>query len=241
MKPKVICHVMTSVDGQIQSSHYFTTVSDASCADHMETMFRDLDETFGTDAWTLGKSLVTQIFPDKIGSFPSLERDAEKDAPVNRCCSYAGDRQSKRLFISIDPKSEIIYTSTFLKGDNIVAVLNAATATPRYLSYLRGMNVSYIVVERTSDLRQVLEMLNREFGIKSISLQGGSVLSSAMLNQGMIDELSLVLYPGLAGDFNAIPLFDKSASMPYIQKRLSLLSVQQKEQGLIWMRYRVYN
>lgn len=231
---------MTSVNGQIDPNPFRQSYGNALTND-VQITYNDIDRSLFTDAWTLGKSIVTQIFPDKISIFPVRDQDAEKDKPVGHSCSYIGERQSKRLFISIDPQSEIVYTSTLLRGDNIVAVLNASTATPRYLSYLRGMDISYLVVDQTSDLRNVLELLNREFHIKSISLQGGGMLNTAMLDQGMIDELSIVLYPGLSSTTNAVPLFIQKENVMMPQKNLELLSVQQKDYGTIWMRYKVHN
>lgn len=240
MKPRIICHVMTSVDGQIGAVPFRKTYRNPIADDALET-YDDIDRSLFTDAWTLGKSIVTEIFPDKFSIFTTRQPDEEKDKPVGRCCSYMRERRSERLFISIDPQSEIVYTSTHLKGDNIVAVLNASTATPRYLTYLRGMDISYLVVEQTSDLRSVLEKLNREFHIKSISLQGGGMLNGAMLNQGMIDELSIVLYPGISTTNDAVPLFVQNGNAMMPQKNLELLSVQQKNFGTIWMRYKVHN
>ncbi len=240
MKPRIICHVMTSVDGRIELIPFRPSYGNSVSNDALAA-YHNIDRSLFTDAWTFGKSIVTQIFPDKISIFTRLERDAEKDKPIGHCCSFVGERLSERLFISIDPQSEIVYTSSSLRGDNIVAVLNASTATPRYLSYLRGMNISYLVVEKTSDLRTVLELLNREFHIKSISLQGGGMLNGEMLTQGVIDELSIVLYPGLSSSMNAIPLFTQKENVTTPQKNLELLSVQQKDFGTIWMRYKVHN
>lgn len=67
------------------------------------------------------------------------------------------------------------------------------------------------------------------------------MLNGAMLTQGVIDELSIVLYPGLSSSLNAVPLFTQKENMTTQQKNLELLSVQQKDYGTIWMRYKVHN
>ena len=65
MKPRIICHVMTSVDGQIGAVPFRKTYRNAVADDALET-YDDIDRSLFTDAWTLGKSIVTEIFPDKF-------------------------------------------------------------------------------------------------------------------------------------------------------------------------------
>lgn len=57
----------------------------------------------------------------------------------------------------------------------------------------------------------------------------------------MIDELSIVLYPGISTTNDAVPLFVQNGNAMMPQKNLELLSVQQKNFGTIWMRYKVHN
>lgn len=240
MKPKVICHIMASVDGHIQVERWTAPAGDVAKADLMK-VYSDIDQTLHTDAWTFGKNTVCDIFPDKTSIFPTGEKDSEKDTLVGAPSVYISERKSERLFISFDPEADIVYTASQLRGCDIVVVLDMYSATPRYLTHLRKMGIAYVVVENIMELGDVLETLNKQFGIRSISLQGGGLLNGAMLNKGVIDELSLVVYPGLDCNKSSVSIFDNTVDALVGQLSLSLLSVQQKDNGVVALRYKVSN
>lgn len=238
MKPKVICHIMASVDGHIQVERWTAPADGVAKSDLMKT-YSDIGQTLSTDAWTFGKNTVRDIFPDTTSIFPIGEKDTEEDTPVGKTSVYIGSRSSKRIFISFDPEADIIYTASQLRGCDIVVVLDISTATPRYLAHLRKIGISYVVVENIMKLGNVLETLNKKFGIQSISLQGGGTLNGAMLNKGLIDELSLVVYPGLDCNKSSVSIFDNTIDSFVGRQSLTLLSVQQKDNGVVWLRYKV--
>lgn len=65
MKPKVICHIMCSVDGHIQVERWTKPADDTPKSELMKT-YSEIGRTLSTDAWTFGKNTVCDIFPDKI-------------------------------------------------------------------------------------------------------------------------------------------------------------------------------
>lgn len=239
MKPKVICHVMASVDGHLQVDRWTAPHVKGSMGDVMNA-YPAIGRSLHTDAWTFGRNTVREIFTDRTDIFPLDSKDSVKDSPVMQESVHAAERQSERMFISFDPESDIIYTSSHLRGDDILAVLSMRTATPRYLSLLRGMGISYIVVDDFFDLRLVLERVNEAFGIKSISLQGGGLLDGSMLNSGVVDELSLVVYPGLDGRKDSVSIFDGLNSQTLDRTTLELLEAQPQPHGAVWLHYRVH-
>ena len=44
-----------------------------------------------------------------------------------------------------------------------------------------------------------MHRLRAEFGIETLSLQGGGIINGAFLKAGLLDELSLLIYPGIDG------------------------------------------
>ena len=239
MKPKVICHVMASVDGHLQVERWTAPHPVDSRSDVMKA-YPEIGRSLHTDAWTFGRNTVREIFTDRTDIFPLDSKDGVKDSPVMQESVYAAERQSERLFISFDPESDIIYTSSHLRGDDILAVLSMRTATPRYLSLLRGMGISYLVVDDFYDLRSVLERVNESFGVTSISLQGGGVLDGSMLNGGVVDELSLVVYPGLDGSKDSVSIFDGLSRQTLDRTSLELIDAKPQPHGSVWLHYRVH-
>lgn len=107
------------------------------------------------------------------------------------------------------------------------------TATSHYLSFLQEKGISYMVVEDFEDTKLILEAIQEHFGIQAISLQGGGKLNGGMLNSGVIDELSLVFYPGLDCQKNSVSLFDDVDKQAVAQTRLELISAEAKAHGAV--------
>ena len=78
------------------------------------------------------------------------------------------------------------------------------------------------------------------FGIRSISLQGGGIINGAFLAAGLIDELSLVIYPGIDGLSGVPSIFEylgKPGMKPAASQTLELKSAGRLEKGVVWLRY----
>lgn len=74
-------------------------------------------------------------------------------------------------------------------------------------------------------------------------MQGGGILNGALLKEGVIDELSLVVYPGidgLAGIPSVFEYIGSKTDCPAKGQNLQLLSVEQREYGVVWLRYKFH-
>lgn len=128
------------------------------------------------------------------------------------------------------------------QGDNILVILGR-NATEEYLAHLRERQISYILVSDATDLRAGFEAVGREFGIRSVSVQGGGILNGALLAEGLIDELSLVVYPGIDGLSGVPSIFEYTGGIteyPAQGQRLQLLSASQHEHGVMWIQYKFH-
>ncbi len=81
-----------------------------------------------------------------------------------------------------------------------VAVL-AAEETPRaYLDYLEDRHYDHFVAgSKRVDLAKALTMLTDHYGPGTVMLDSGASLTNAMLNQGLVDEISLLVVPVVVG------------------------------------------
>lgn len=190
MKPKIICHIMSSVDGRLLNSRW-TEPFDGTPAPALLQVYAAIGRELGTDAWMFGKNTLRAAFPKK---FKTDDRTVAPDTPA----VFVGERRSERMFIVADPESDIRFTAPTLRGDNIL-VIAGRNATEEYLAHLREMRISYAIVGDALNFRGGLETVGRGFGIRSISVQGGGILNGALLADGLVDELSLVIYPGIDG------------------------------------------
>lgn len=146
------------------------------------------------------------------------------------------------MFITSDPEGDLYFTSATVRGDDILVIVGR-NVTEEYLAHLREMCISYVIASDATRLREGIEMVGRAFGIRSISVQGGGILNGALLAEGLIDELSLVVYPGIDGLSGIPSIFEYVGGMtecPAGGQRLQLLSASRREHGVMWMRYKFH-
>lgn len=87
-----------------------------------------------------------------------------------------------------------------------------------------------------------MECTSEMFGVECVSLQGGGIIDGLMLAQGLLDEISLVVYPGIDGLAAAPSVFECPGAMPYRPAEgqvLELIDCLRLEHGLVWLRYAV--
>jgi riboflavin-specific deaminase-like protein len=97
-------------------------------------------------------------------------------------------------------------------------------------------DVSYLLEPVTRELAPSLHTLRTEYGVRSILCEGGPVLNSSLLREGLIDELFLCVSPRIAGD-PAEPASVEGAALPG-PLDLELLTLHEAEDHLFF-RYRV--
>lgn len=233
MKPEVICHIMSSVDGRLLPSRW-TQPFDGTPSAEMFKTYASLGKQLDTDAWMFGKSTTREAFPFKF-----MPKTASHPKPGK---IHIGKRDSSRLFITVDPDADIYYTSTRFRGDNIVTILGT-NATDDYLAMLEEKGISYIVLSNPTALHEAMTTLYQYFDVKRISLQGGGIINGAMLAAGLIDELSLVIYPGIDGLTTAPSVFEylgASDEHPAEGQSLQFISSETVDNGIVWLRYRFH-
>ena len=220
---------MSSVDGRLLPSRW-TPPFDGTNPSELFREYAAIGKLLGTDAWMFGKTTTTEAFPDIF--IPKNNQHAKADS------IYRPASLSERLFITVDPEGDIFYTSNPLRGDSIVVVLDI-TATTDYLELLHKKEIGYIVVDDIKDLHKAMGILAEQFGVRSISLQGGGIIDGAMLAAGLLDELSLVIYPGIDGNMASPSIFEylgAADDRPADGQALELLSSQTKAHGIVWLR-----
>ena len=233
MIPKIICHIMSSVDGRLLPGRW-TQPYDGTSSSVLFKDYAEIGKTLGTDAWMFGKATTKEVFPYKF--MPKSK---------NTACPgkiYVGYRDTLRLFITVDPDADIFYTDSRLRGDNILTVLGT-NATVDYLQILEDKGISYIVLNDPMNLREAMEIIHESFRINKISLQGGGIIDGAMLAAGLLDELSLVIYPGIDGLTTSPSIFEylgTSDELPANGQALELLSSETRSHGIVWLRYKFH-
>ncbi len=229
MKPYVICHMISSLDGRLHPSRW--SASPDSTHSQWSAAYQQLHEQLEGDAWLVGR--VTMAEMTKAVAHPPSSHGV-----VERPCHVAA-RHAAGLAVALDPSGKLHFAGGQMDGDHIVVVLGR-DVPDSHLAELAADGVSYLVSETDAlDLAATLDALGRIFGVRRLLLEGGAATSGAFLAAGLVDELSLLLAPALDGrpDSPSVVVADDSGLSGKVQ--LSLTSCTQLEHGLVHLRYAV--
>jgi riboflavin biosynthesis pyrimidine reductase len=197
------------------------------------TEYEETGAKLAGDAWICGRVTMQQHFAEK-GTFTSGERPPAGPQPVHvarRADSYA---------VAVDTKGSLLWNSGKLDGEHLISVVSEYVPA-EYLAYLRDRQISYIVAgQSTVDLTAAVDALADSFGIKTLLLEGGGHINGAFLEAKLLDEVSLLLAPGIDGRHDVPSVFDGlKGSEGHLGAALKLNSVEKVGDGVLWLRYDV--
>lgn len=130
-------------------------------------------------------------------------------------------------------------TPRSLFGRPLLMILSEQ-ASQEYLNYLKQKHISYITTGRDGiDLASALETLRTVFGVNRLAVVGGGHINGSLLDQGLIDEVSIMYGYGIDGREGMTAAFD-GRTMERNPVRLAFKSVEEQD-GIVWMRYQVVN
>ncbi len=230
MKPYVICHMVTSIDGRVWASRWRPE------GNRVPHLFERLHEQLGNGSWLIGR--VTGSEYSKAESYP-----AETDRTFSREPWFAR-RDAAAYGIALDAHGKIAWGRSDIGGDPIVAVLTEQVSDA-HLAGLRRDGVSYIFAGKLElDLALALETLNRELGIERLLIEGGGVSNGSFLRAGLIDEISLAICPVVDGARGVPHVFNspnEGSDLRAPLRAMTLISSEVLEGGAVWLRYRLVN
>lgn len=226
---------MSSVDGRLINNRWSEPFDGRPQSD-LTKIYAHLTASLGTDAWMFGLNTAKAFLPLKF-----VGKKTERTVPRE---PYMAPRRSERLFVFADPEAGIYYNTSKVRGDDIAVILSE-NVSDEYLMHLRQAGVSYLFGGSDGmDLKKAMDTLGDNFGVKAISLQGGGIINGAMLAEGLLDELSLVVYPGIDGKAGVPSIFQyvgNATDCPACGQSLELLSAEPCEHGIVWLRYRFHH
>ena len=228
MKPYVICHMCTTIDGKILGNRWGKLPGPKGPA----TLFETTAASFGIGAWIVGTTTMKEF----AGHAQKLPRPA-KDF-VRR--DHIANRSAKRLAIGADAKGVLRYQESEVEGDHVV-LLVTERVSDAYLQHLQNAGVSYLICGRNEiDLPVAMRKLARAFKLRKLMLQGGGKFNGSMLDAGLVDEISHIIVPVADGGQGVSSFFDIPGDPPKkAAATLKLMSHKTLPGGVVWQRYRV--
>ncbi|HQO58744.1 MAG TPA: dihydrofolate reductase family protein [Candidatus Omnitrophota bacterium] len=195
-KIKVIMHDSVSLDGSFVNFAY---------TQELMTLHYQIAAGFGRSLRLFGSSMANVAIEMFGGFTPETPEDRRKPAKP----------EGLAYWVVVDSRAALINKLHYFRRseycrDMVVLVSEATSAG--YLTYLREREYDYFVVgaERV-DLGQALKLITEKYGVDTVLTDSGRELTNVMLNQGLVDEVSLLICPMIVG-VNAENLFSKVAS-----------------------------
>ena len=222
MKPHIICHMLSSVDGKTDGSDLRGVTGKGE--------YEATGAKLNGDAWVCGRTTMQQHFAEQE-PFVSASEAPAGPQPVfvaRRAESYA---------VSVDTLGKLRWPGGNLDGDHLICVVSER-APSDYLAMLREKGISYVVSGQSSvDPPDAVNRLNEHFAIRTLLLEGGGHINGAFLEAGLVDEVSLLLVPGVDGRHDVPAVFDGVSPSKTTAVPLKLKSVERRENDALWIRY----
>jgi riboflavin biosynthesis pyrimidine reductase len=230
MRPTIICHMSTSIDGRLHPSRF----TRAANSDVLRGHYEKVHDRFEADGWIVGRRTASEMARGterNIADAPKLPREA-----------HVGNIKGRKLAVTIDPSGRVHYGKDNIGGDHVVAVLGEQVSDT-YLTELREDGVSYIFAGASGDdLSGAMQQLASHFHVKKLLLEGGGKINGAFLKHKLIDEFSTLIYPavdGVAGSDGIVDYAGPDGDRPGAGQSLRLTHCEMLEGGMVWLRHAV--
>lgn len=225
--------MVSSIDGRLLADRW-TPPARGIDPEIAHTSYETVAARYKADGWIVGRKTM-EDFAD------GTTRSA-KASGVNLRDTYLADRKGRSLAVAIDPHGKLHYGKDNAGGDHIVAVLSQRVSD-EYLAELREDGVSYFFAGPDGgDLSGAMAFLGDVFDIKILLLEGGGRINGAFLKAGLIDEISLLIYPGIDGLAGVPSIFEFVGGCdekPAAGRSLRHAGTETLDGGVVWLRYRV--
>lgn len=223
MKPYIISHMMVSVDGRIDCP----MVAQISGEEYYSAL-----ASFGTSSKLSGR--VTAA----LECTAVKEETAGCNGPKLQPESIYRAIESKEYTIVVDTHGKLQMNSGEADGHPLLVIMSE-NVLEEHLEMHRKNNVSLIATGKERiDLARAMEILAEKFGVKQLILVGGGHINGGFLEAGLVNEVSIMIAPGIDGRKGETAVFDGCTWKGESPYRLKLKSVEQVSgTEVIWARY----
>ncbi|MFB6454010.1 dihydrofolate reductase family protein [Chitinophaga sp. Hz27] len=225
---KVICHMISSVDGKIKVSDWGEALYNKS----FSSLYEKCHAAYKPEAWLCGRVTMSEFANAET---PVPQATTQK---VERI-TFIADPGASSFAIAADSHGKLGWKTNDIGGDHIIQLLSESVSDG-YLLYLQKRRISYVFAGKDKlDLSLGLKKLQDHFPIDTLMVEGGGTTNGTMLQAGLIDELSLLIAPVADGTTGGNTIFDIPGVLTAAPGRhLKLISCEQLEEEVIWLKYK---
>jgi 2,5-diamino-6-(ribosylamino)-4(3H)-pyrimidinone 5'-phosphate reductase len=214
MLPKVILHNSVSLDGSLTNFE-----------PNMELHYQ-IAGKYKAEARLIGSNTV-KVGIELFGG----------DVPPEETRDFMKQERAEYLPLWVIPDTKgilkgLLHTCRRFEFCRDVVVFVSKETPTEYLEHLEERNYDYhIVGKKHVNLEKALELLSEKYGVQTVLADTGRILGNLLLNQGFVNEISLLIHPVIVGttSYNMFSLADKNA-------KLRLLKEETVE-NCVWVTY----
>jgi riboflavin biosynthesis pyrimidine reductase len=227
-RPRVICHMVGAIDGRIVTAGW-------PGMEESRREYERIHATFGADAWMCGR-ITMEPFAGAVRADDEVAGEGGRGGATNAGRpDFKAPDAGPAYAVVVDPSGRLAWQSAEIDGDHVVAVLTERVSD-EYLAFLRSRGVSYLFAgARDVDLAVALGKLASAFGVRTPMLEGGGRINGAMMRDGLVDEVSLLVAPVVDGAMGTPALFDvEDAGGGHQPRQLALVAVERPSENVVW-------
>lgn len=224
-KPYIISHMMESVDGRIDCA--MTEQIDSS--DSYYDALKDLD----CPSQLMGRVTMQMHYAE------NQMYHVNDISPIGRPSLHKATEPSGCYTIALDTRGKLCWKSNLCDGKPLLVITSEACPGAN-LRALERQNISWIAVGKESiDLERAMDVLYTDFGVRRLAVTGGGHVNGSFLEKGLIDEVSIMIAPGIDGRSGMTAVFDGISPDHNGPTKLRLEKLEQLHDGIVWLRYKV--
>ena len=229
MRPYVVCLMESSIDGRLHPSRW--TRSPDGTRKQWSELYSATHETLQADAWIVGRVTMAEM----AKGVPHAPASALAQPRPHHFA--AGHK--KPYAVALDAGGKLHFARSDVGGDHVIVLLGSGVPDS-HLAELKDDGISYIVADGLEiDLARALETLHREFAIERLALEGGGVINGSFLAARLVDELIVIIGPGVDGRPDSHSIVEAGETGLHGRVKLSLRNCETLEHGAVRLTYAV--
>lgn len=236
-RPRVTLHIFTSLDGKITGQ--FGKAPEAKGASKLFESIgfnNQSNNSLHFDGWIYGRITAQEGFGQ------NKKPDLSDHTPV-AAGDYIINQGQKLYYASVDRSGKIGWeknTCSYAGQTAYVIEILTDKASDEYKNFLKKRKIPYLICGKDEiNFELMLHKLSTIYHRKNLMLGGGGILNWSLIDQGLVDEISLVVAPSFDGDPTTAQVFNSKYTKDPHAVGLKLKKCVIGSGGSLWLRYTI--